>query len=278
MAPGLSMSRGIFSFRRGAVMVFLLAAVLPWPQRAGADDWAEGNYRDRHYENDLYRAGVAVDTGSLIKAVQGDAREDVRRWAAIVLGRRLEDSAGETLWSVAHRDGSAEVRKEALLALARLGEASVLPALEQIMREGGSPLSGPYLLAAQLAELGDVSGYEYVEREATAASPMRRRQSVYLLREFLPYRHKGTLASDPFQRLVALTHDPDRSVREDAVMGFEWAWWQGVSIEEIRKAMSWMLEQKEDPELGEVARRHLNTIESYQQDVDAGRIKRPQGR
>jgi hypothetical protein len=88
MAPGLSMSRGIFSFRRGAVMVILLAAVLPWPQRAGADDWAEGNYRDRHYENDLYRAGVAVDTGSLIKAVQGDAREDVRRWAAIVLGRR----------------------------------------------------------------------------------------------------------------------------------------------------------------------------------------------
>jgi hypothetical protein len=89
MAPGLSMSRGIFSFRRGAVMVILLAAALLWPQRAGGSDWFEGkNYRDRHYENDLYRAGVAVDTGSLIKAVQGDAREDVRRWAAIVLGRR----------------------------------------------------------------------------------------------------------------------------------------------------------------------------------------------
>jgi hypothetical protein len=275
MAPGLSMSRGIFSFRRGAVMVILLAAALLWPQRAGGSDWFEGkNYRDRHYENDLYRAGVAVDTGSLIKAVQGDAREEVRRWAAIILGRRHEDTAQETLWSVAHRDGSAEVRKEALLALARLGEASVLPALEQIMREGHS-LGGPDFLAAQLAELGDVSGYEYVEREATAASPMRRRQSVYLLREFLPYRHKETLASDPFERLVALTHDPDRSVREDAVMGLELAWWQGVSIEEIRKAMSWMLEQKEDPELGEVAKRHLNTIESYQQNVDAGRIKRP---
>lgn len=274
MAPGMSMNRLALNLRRGAVAMILLATPFLCPQRAGADDWAEGNYRDRHYENDLHGAGVAIDTGSLIKAVHSHPREEVRRWAAIVLGRRHEVTARGILVAVAQQDGSAEVRKEALLALARLGDPSVLPALEEIMREGRA-LGGRAVLAAQLAELGDVSGYEYVEQEVSAASPQRRRLSVGWLTEFMPYRH--SLSSDPFERLVALTHDPDRSVRDDAISGLQWAWSQGVSVEEIRTAMSWMLEQREDPRLRDLARHRLSTIEAQQHDVDTGRIKRPHG-
>lgn len=277
MAQGMSMRgapRLALCAARAAAAI-LLAALL-WPPAAGADDWATGNYRDRHYENDLHGAGVAIDTASLIKAVQGDSRVEVRRWAAIVLGRRQEHTARETLEAVAQLDGSAEVRTEALLALARLGDASVLPALEQVMRDG-QPRGGPAVLAAELAELGDVAGYEYVEREVAAASPLRRGLSVFMLREFLPYRGKGLLPDDPFQVLVGLTHDSDRSVRDDAVTGLELAWWKGVSVEEIRKAMRWMIEQKEDSELRELAKRELATVEFDQENVDKGLIKRPHG-
>jgi len=272
MAPGMSMSLA-FAARRGgrAVALFLLATLL-WPPAGGADDWATGNYPDRHYENDLRLAGIERDTASLVKAVQGDPRESVRRWAAIILGRRHEETAREVLMTVAQHDGSAEVRTEALLALARLGDSSVLPALEQIMREGRS-LGGPAVLAIYLADLGDASGYKYVEQETASPLAYRRALSVGSLMHFMPYRRQ--LGNDPFRRLVALTHDPDQSVREDAVGGLQWAWSRGVSLGEIRQAASWMLEQKEDPKLRELAVRTLTTIEQIQEDVDAGRIKGP---
>lgn len=162
----------------------------------------------------LEAAGVGLDNASLMAAVR--AHEDPTvRWVAIdLLGQQRAVEARGLLLGILQEDDDRLIRETAALALARMGEEAGFTALEGFLSRPADPKSQLFL-AARLAELGRVSGYQYVvdvllDPEPNPLKPL----AVDSLSAFFALRD---LPAEPGQRpeplLLLLSEDPDVAVR-----------------------------------------------------------------
>lgn len=179
----------------------------------------------------LERAGVALDNASLMAAAR--AHEDATvRWVAIdLLGQQHALEARELLLGILRADEDRLIRETAALALARLGEAAGLSALEEFMRAPADAKSQLFL-AARLAELGRGTGYEYVvdvlvDPEPNPLKPL----AADTLSSFYDLPDLGVEPEQqPGSLLLALTEDPDAAVRSAALTQLSIAVNRGMAL------------------------------------------------
>ena len=245
--------------RIAAFLSSCLAAAFWMAAAVRGEGLIENDYKGSQFEILLRDKGIATDTAALVRNLEQQEDDQVRAWSADVLGYRHETAGMSALRKAAEKDPSWLVRESAYLALARLGDASVLPALEELMRtdEHGHKA----FLAGQLAELGDVSGYEYVRQAARSEASYERAYSARYFSQFMAARGDRRLSSDPFQELVALGEDKDPDVREHALLCLGEASFHGVDSAEVIAAMSALAERETDPKLREAAHRQIRSVE-----------------
>jgi len=133
------------------------------------------------------------------------------------LGRRGNLSNLPWLKILAERDPDPRARREATLALVRLGERSYLGAAHKFMEE--SPKRDDQItLAGELAELGDGSGLHYVEAACRAREVRERVHCCFAMEKFIAVAKQDTrVISAVSLPLLDLAGDPEAQVRASAI-------------------------------------------------------------
>lgn len=171
-------------------------------QLAGGEPETEEDDREQRlvsvWGRTLATAGVPLTTEGLVAALSSP-RLDIRAGAALILGRRGENSAIPHL-ALLLQDEFPLVRVEVAMSLALLGDKSGLPALIQLLDEPlvtGSPVTA----ASYLADLGDRRGYRIVLKALVSELAGIRLSAAVALKSFLPYH--GTVINGERIDLVA---------------------------------------------------------------------------
>jgi HEAT repeat protein/uncharacterized protein DUF2330 len=116
-------------------------------------------------ESQLNYKGIKTDTASLIEIARSGADVGTRWMAIEILGLKKEHKAKDVLERLLDTSNDELLKETAALALARLGDAKGIPALETLMR-ASTFAHRRIFMAARLAELGNPSGYTYVAQAA----------------------------------------------------------------------------------------------------------------
>ncbi len=160
-------------------------------------------------ERELSEFGVAVDTASLLDALAHHNNELARGHASEVLGLRGEGAAAEALLEAAKEDDSWLVRESSAGALHRLGRSEGLDVLRGEMK-AARLITRRLGLAAQLARLGDSSGYALVVEALD--NPDVWRSAMFSLVPFLRFEQL-----EAQQALIGQTYADDPAVRRQAL-------------------------------------------------------------
>lgn len=192
------------------------------------------------FQEELVRAGHATDTGTLIELARAGADLN-HRWLALeILGLRGEAGSIEAVRRIVHDDQEpALIRQTAALALARIAGAEGVAALRDLMLQEPD-IERQVVMAAQLAELGDASGYPLVVQAAQSAHPRQRFLSVAALVSQIPLKAAAGLPH-PLELLVALADDQDPQVRHEVIIQLPFAVAKGAaqaSLESIAERLA----------------------------------------
>lgn len=166
---------------------------------------------------ELESRGYTIDAPGLTQALKSSELSD-RTFAAFLLGYNKQTSAQEAL-ETALKDGSARVRVEAALALARLGKPGKATPVLLAELNGKFFEDAPLRAARALALLGDPVGYDRVIEALHSPLPSNRMEAIAVLPVFLPYAGqsvKGQMV-DPVTALVEAVTDPEPILRRDAL-------------------------------------------------------------
>lgn len=157
------------------------------------------------------------------RALREDTHEGIRAEAAFLLGVNADDSAADDL-ETALDDGSARVRVEAALALARAGRREVaLPVLRREL-QGRFFAEAPLRAARALALLGDASGWSRVLAALESDEPAERMEAVAATPAFVSLAGtpvEGAGEVDPPAALRTALDDAEPIVAGDARAALE---------------------------------------------------------
>lgn len=208
-------------------------------------------------ERELAQRGIATDVSSVIDAALSHPDEGVR-WAAVeLLGRRRDRGAEEPLLKILTEDESRLVRETAALSLVRLGRREALAEARELIDSSEDPERQLHL-AAQLAELGDFSGYDYVFRAARSKDEHLRFLSAGALLPWLSKGFSGDRAhAGPRQLLIGLLKDSSPKVRKEALLELSVGVYQGIRVRPFLRTVRQIGKRDPDPEVREQARLHL---------------------
>ena len=210
-------------------------------------------------ENEL-KQQTATDADSLIRLLASQTNSGVRWMAIEVVGLRGDVKATNALRQVLASDPDPLLRETAALALARLHDASGMPALRKVQQDSAS-LERQIFLASRLAEFGDASGYSSVVKGARSEQSHLRylaAGAAVALAPFQDKRNDGTLL-DPTGLLVTLAQDPEAKVRKEVIAQMPSGLGKGLSEKILMPVLEKIAKEDEDAHLREQAQLLLKT-------------------
>jgi len=193
-------------------------------------------------------------SGRLQKALLEGKEVAVRAEAAFLLGCLHAGSSAESLRH-ALSDGSARVRVEAALALARLGDLQTSLTVLKRELDGQLFADAPLRAARALALLGDASGYAKVVEALESEFPSNRMEAIAVLPSFLPYAGRAAAGRpiDVIDRLIAAAGDAEPLLRRDALTALG-----AIDDGRARAAVKAAATGDPDPDVREFARQLVN--------------------
>jgi HEAT repeat protein len=212
-------------------------------------------------EGQLRAQGVQTDTNSLMSAVRSNPDVGIRSDAVQLLGYRRDASAKETLLGVLHSDSAHIVRQNAAWALARIGAPEGVAGLKDLLADT-EDLKQRSLIASQMAEFGDPSGYKYVVEALASKNPETRYLCVAHLFPFFKFEDKRNAGSiEPVEQLQKLLRDRDGKVRAEAVTIVGRAVPRYLKRESIQPTIKQMSKQDSDAQVRATTERILKAWE-----------------
>ena len=201
-------------------------------------------------EEELALEGFDTSAEGLTALIESFAADDFREKAITILGLRSEHSAEDTLERVLAFEGSTQVRQEAALALARLGNSEGIFELQRICLSEDNRRRFYY--AAILADLGDQTCISTVldgrssTRLTAYMSAVRAIPSFYSMatqrerRELLTFLEEALRHERDFIRSVALDSSYSVSKTDSSLIHRMLV---GYSIEETEEKLKKRVQQ-----------------------------------
>jgi hypothetical protein len=225
-------------------------------------------------ENELEDMGVASDLQSVLSAASSHHDATVRFLAVRLLGYRPGLDSEIVLRDRLENDSSAVVRKNAALALIRLGHADAVEKAIELMVAAEYP-PNQLSLAGQLAKFGEFRGYPYVVAAAVSEDQSLRFASAAPLVWFLVAGFDAPPdRPSPQELLLNLLGNESSEVRATAILAFPSgrALRLGMQpyidlqpyVEQIRR----LAEDDPSPKVREAARRWLSGAAEALDGVD----------
>jgi len=236
------------------IVVFLLVAP------ALSIFWGQGRGRDmapwEELASELAHQGYKTDTQSLISLAKSNRPEGTRWMAIEILGLRGEQAARPMLHDVLKNDSSRLLRDTAAVALGRLKDPEGIPSLRELVKTAATEERQIYL-ASQLAMLKDSSGYSYIVTATKSKDPHLRYLAAGALANFIQFEVNGAAKIDAAEQLILLANDSDPKVRNEVIIHFILAVYNGASITKFRPIVEQMAHNDPDQQVKENADRTL---------------------
>jgi HEAT repeat protein len=166
-------------------------------------------------ERALMARGFDTSPPALMRLARSGAEASDRWFAIEILGLRQEVEAVPLLRELLATEQDPLLHETVALALARRGDEKGLQVLRESLHSRDEWPRRLYL-AARLAELGDLSGYQYVIQAAQAEVADRRVASIPALVAIVPFAEQ--LSPDPVSLLLDLGRDENVSVRREVLI------------------------------------------------------------
>jgi HEAT repeat protein len=212
-------------------------------------------------ERELADKGTQTDGPSLAKAALANPDPMIRQVAVELMGFRGEASAKGTLREVLLNDDSLLVRETSALALVRLGEPGAVEEVKAFLQASDKPVRQLFL-AAELAELGDFSGYSQVAKIATSDDEHLRFLSVESVVR-IRFLDSAELGKEPGALLSRLMEDDSPKVRRESVFQLSVALFRGFSLQPYLYKIKQIAKHDPDAEVREQAELLLNSWEQF---------------
>lgn len=198
----------------------------------------------------LLARGFDTSPPALMRLARSGAEASDRWFAIEILGLRQEVEAVPLLRELLVTEQDPLLHETVALALARRGDEKGLQVLRESLHSRDEWPRRLYL-ASRLAELGDLSGYEYVVQAAHAEVDDRRVASVAALVAAVHFAEQ--LSPDPVSLLLDLGRDDNVSVRREVLIHLPIVVEKGQKVAVFCSLITELAEKDVDPEVRDLA-------------------------